>query len=174
MVQLPSDDNGRLAIVHAQVQTDKGVFDGIGDASPDNVGRMIVMHTVRMAETRAKARALRDAINVGVTAFEELGGPDDDENGSNGHAKAPTYSPSPRQAPALPTTINEHGEVMATQEQRNKVSKLSAASGQECPDLARMTKSDADRLIPDLVKAANSRANALTRDRQRSSDDQRQ
>lgn len=73
LIQAPTEENGHLAICHAEVETEKGIFSGIGDASPQNVGRMIAMHSVRMAETRAKARALRDAINVGVTAFEELG-----------------------------------------------------------------------------------------------------
>ena len=63
-----------LAIVHATVETDKGVFTGIGDASSDNVNRRIAPHLIRMAETRAKARALRDAVNIGIVALEELGG----------------------------------------------------------------------------------------------------
>jgi hypothetical protein len=52
-------------------------FSGIGDASPENVSRNIVPHLIRMAETRAKARALRDAVNVGATALEELSDGDD-------------------------------------------------------------------------------------------------
>src|SRR5829696_7266479 len=55
LLQVPSKENGEVAIVK-------------------NVNRTIAPHLIRMAETRAKARALRDAINVGVTAFEELGG----------------------------------------------------------------------------------------------------
>jgi hypothetical protein len=52
-------------------------FSGLGDASPENVGRTIAPHLIRMAETRAKARALRDAVNVGATAMEELSDGDD-------------------------------------------------------------------------------------------------
>ena len=65
LLQVPSKENGEVAIVKAVIRTEEGKFAGIGDASPQNVNRAIAPHLIRMAETRAKARALRDAINVG-------------------------------------------------------------------------------------------------------------
>ena len=82
LLQVPDHENGEMAIVRAVVRTEDGKYTGIGDASPENVNRAIAPHLIRMAETRAKARALRDAINVGVTAFEELGGEDGGEAAS--------------------------------------------------------------------------------------------
>jgi len=73
LVQVPDEHNGQLAIVRAVVETDKGIFVGLGDASPNNVNRRIAPHIIRMAETRAKARALRDAVNIGIVSMEELG-----------------------------------------------------------------------------------------------------
>src|ERR671939_1517135 len=73
LLQVPGPENGEIAIARAVVRTEDGKFSGIGDASPGNVSSAIVPHIIQMAETRAKARALRDAINVGVTALEELG-----------------------------------------------------------------------------------------------------
>lgn len=76
LVQVPTEQNGNIAICQAEVElVENGevkVFTGIGDANPRNVNRNIANHLIRMAETRAKARALRDAINVGMTAVEEL------------------------------------------------------------------------------------------------------
>jgi len=63
LLQIPADDNGQVAIAKAEIETSKGVFEGLGDASPENVNSFIVPHLIRMAETRAKARALRDAVN---------------------------------------------------------------------------------------------------------------
>jgi hypothetical protein len=78
LIQVPNDSNGMVAIVKATAEMeDDRRFSGIGDASPENVGRNIVPHLIRMAETRAKARALRDAVNVGATALEELSDGDD-------------------------------------------------------------------------------------------------
>jgi hypothetical protein len=72
LVQVPSELNGMSAIVHATVETETGTFTGLGDASPSNVTRMMAPHLIRMAETRAKARALRDALNLDLTPLEEL------------------------------------------------------------------------------------------------------
>ena len=72
LIQAPGPENNFLAIVHAEVETNKGVFNGLGDASPESVNKNVAPHLIRLAETRALARALRFAINVGMTTVEEL------------------------------------------------------------------------------------------------------
>ncbi len=47
-------------------------FTECGDATPGNVNTNIKPHFARMALTRAKARALRDALNIGMCSVEEL------------------------------------------------------------------------------------------------------
>lgn len=122
LIQTPSPDNGYVAICFAEVATEKGTFTGLGDASPENVARMMVPHLIRMAETRAKARALRDSINVGVTALEELADMEDasepQETGPHHRERAvelgrpeirsedPTPRPTPIRPPAPPLMPN--------------------------------------------------------------------
>lgn len=74
IVQFPSAENNNQCIMKATAITGGGKhFEGHGDADPSNVNKMIAKHLIRMAETRAKARALRDLTNIGMTAIEELG-----------------------------------------------------------------------------------------------------
>jgi hypothetical protein len=90
-VQYPTKDNGFEAICRATVESKTGeVFIELGDASPKNTNQKIVNHILRMAATRAKARALRDFTNIGMTCLEELGDFDEvigDERPGNGRAK---------------------------------------------------------------------------------------
>ena len=74
LIQFPSDDNKQTAICKATVKTFDGkTFSDIGDANPQNCNSKVSRHLIRMASTRAKARAFRDCDNIGLTALEELG-----------------------------------------------------------------------------------------------------
>ncbi len=73
VVQIPSKENNMYAVMEAEVQTEDGIFKEIGDASPESVTRTIQPHILRMASTRAKARAMRDAVGIDLVAVEELG-----------------------------------------------------------------------------------------------------
>jgi hypothetical protein len=115
LLQVPGPENGEVAIAKAVVRTEEGKFSGIGDASPGNVARAIAPHTIRMAETRAKARALRDAINVGVTALEELG---DEE-------VLPEPAREAKPTPRMPREENKN-ELPATRKQLNYLEALIA------------------------------------------------
>lgn len=64
-------DQYALASASASFQ-DGRTFAEWGDATPANVNKKVAPHYARVALTRAKSRALRDALNVGIAAVEEL------------------------------------------------------------------------------------------------------
>lgn len=181
LLQAPNDENGQLAICYAEVETGKGIFSGIGDASPQNVGRMIALHTIRMAETRAKARALRDAINVGVTALEELAEEEELETSGRSQAQRPLrqIAAVPRQepaelhgeAPAARTPGEQSREQQpeagshgpATAQQLDRLVKLQAAVGRPAAVPSDLTFEQAAGRITELVRVFNSQARGSRR-----------
>ena len=60
-----------LAAAHAFFADGRKFWDA-GDATPTNVHQQVRAHFPRVALTRAKARCLRDALNIGMVAVEEL------------------------------------------------------------------------------------------------------
>src|SRR5713226_2020940 len=93
LVQAPRKDNGQVAICRAVAELGAGAFTGFGDASPRSAPRSMAEQLIRCAETRAKARALRDALNIKLPTVEELG-----QNGE-----------SIEMVPAIPTPPDSQG-----------------------------------------------------------------
>src|SRR5262250_2825047 len=108
LILQPSEENGRLAIVKAAVETERGHFEGLGDADPGNVDDFLAPHLIRVAETRAKARALRDAVNVGVVSFEELDGVSHDRSSSPGPGASPARPNGPSRTATRPRTTGAY------------------------------------------------------------------
>lgn len=72
-LQLPTKENGNFAVCKATVVSKTGeTFTDIGDANPQNCNARVAKHLLRMASTRAIARALRSYTNIGMTCLEEL------------------------------------------------------------------------------------------------------
>lgn len=59
------DEKLALAFAFAKFKDGRKFFE-CGDATPSNVGAQVKAHFARIALTRAKARCLRDALNIGI------------------------------------------------------------------------------------------------------------
>jgi hypothetical protein len=98
ILQYPNKENEKTAICKAHAKTAFGEsFIDVGDANPMNCNSKVSKHLIRMASTRAKARALRDLTDIGLTCLEELG--DLDEviaNEEKGTAQKGRVKPFPK------------------------------------------------------------------------------
>ena len=174
LIQIPADANNRVAICTATVTMEReGVertFSGVGDAAPNNVAPAMQTCLLRMAETRAKARALRDAVNIGMAALEELGDEDASEQSTErlaavqrprltqqpvAAARTVREAPQPYAAPQPPALQSQEGQPSAGAKRlpvAGKVKVLNEGS-ETCPEChAPVGKAHADRCS--LIQAA--------------------
>ena len=135
------------AICKAVLESHNGdVFTDIGDANPKNVNRQIASHILRMASTRAKARALRDFTNVGMTALEELGEFDD---GADSEAPKNTKKSTSKKTNTSKSEVEQKKEAKAESDnpgpkpstaQMRAVENLSKRRGISSDELEEMTQ----------------------------------
>lgn len=173
LLQTPTDDNGRLAIVKAEVTTARGVFEGLGDASPESVEAFLVPHLIRVAETRAKARAFRDAVGIGVVSVEETLGSSfppavtsPGSGGNNGRRLPPVTSTAGQGGgnrlppPMVDTSSMSEGQrrylfrLMATRGLRGEGAHEALKEFFHVPNLTQVSKVDATRAIDQLLRDA--------------------
>jgi len=176
LVLQPSEENGRLAIVKAAVETERGHFEGLGDADPGSVDDFLAPHLIRVAETRAKARALRDAVNCGVVSSEELDGVSLDRSSRPGPGAPAPQSSRPARNGTTPTRPRGNGSVRSngsgspepmTEGQRRYLFRLMSGQGYqkeaaenrlkdifEVSALSEITKTAAMKMIDELLQTS--------------------
>ncbi len=179
ILQYPCADNGQMAIVRAQAESKVGeMFADVGDANPTNCNAKVAKHLLRMASTRAKARALRDFTNIGLTALEELGDLNEiiEEGSINGKgkpeaepvkkAKADKAKPEakPAQAAAAAPITQPAGK--ASEAQKRAIHNLSKRRGLSLEELEKLaleaygivlselSSADASQMIRHLQQSA--------------------
>jgi hypothetical protein len=183
VLQFPTADNGHMAIVKAMAESRLGeIFMDVGDANPTNCNSKVSKHLLRMASTRAKARALRDLTNIAMTSLEELGDLNDiaEEGGASEKASretAPTRKvkaakkkeATQPKSPAAPTAVSPKtpgptGKMSVAQERAiNNLAQRRGLSQEELDKLAQeaygtefseLTTADASQMIRHLQQSA--------------------
>ncbi|MCO5164841.1 MAG: hypothetical protein M9894_00530 [Planctomycetes bacterium] len=118
LVLAPNEENRWTAVVQARVETKTGTYSGIGDATPENVNRRVSPAFIRVAETRAKARALRDAVDLrGVLCLDEID--DLQDEGERPPRRAPAVPNGRGPGNGAPRNGNGHGNGAPRAPQRN-------------------------------------------------------
>ncbi|HLV79659.1 MAG TPA: hypothetical protein VKT32_05230 [Chthonomonadaceae bacterium] len=167
LLQVPGEPNNRVAICKATVVLEQDglerIFTGIGDAAPNNVAPAMQTCTIRLAETRAKARALRDAVNVGVTAFEELDAEDvSDSAPERGYALNASRSArpaapnrTPRRAEPAPVSASRpaEGTPLAAEMRHPAASPVTEAQLEAIRSLCRRRGLEADTIAREKFEA---------------------
>lgn len=178
LVQIPSTENENTAICRATVITDDDrKFIDFGDANPQNTEEFILPHLIRMASTRAKARALRDMTNVGMTSVEELYADDKafveslkeestlPQTEAKTEAKATTKAKTEKAKAKSKTQATEHAPKMSEAQQRaiTNLSKRRGLKEEELVDmifkqygkpLEELENTEASKFIRQLQQAA--------------------
>lgn len=143
-LQLPSPENEFNAMCRAVAVSKNGeTFADVGDASPANVTRKIAPHVLRMASTRAKARALRDLCGIGLTCLEELGETEDVETGHRARSNPPSREPGGNQRNGngrAPRSRSNGNGGLITEAQSRAVHNLARRRGLSERDLREMAE----------------------------------
>ena len=184
LIQVPSEANKNTAICTAIVTLEKDgqvrTFAGIGDAAPNNVAPAMQTCLIRMAETRAKGRALRDAVNVGVAAFEELGeedahdgAPERGYESRGNRGRSERYTPAPRaggRPVARPTAPVAAGVPIPAELKNPATNPITEAQTKAIRSLCKPRSIDADALarekypeVPDLSGLTEAQASEMIR-----------
>lgn len=77
IIQIPTKENNFVAIIKETIymkEEDGEIrkYEGLGDASPDSVSRMVQSAIIRMADTRALSRAGKLALGISEVSIEEI------------------------------------------------------------------------------------------------------
>jgi hypothetical protein len=96
VLQFPTPENGHHAICQARVTTDAGAYSCLGNANPGNTKQSDPSVLLYLAQVRAKAHAICDALNLNLMPFEDVPGyvPE--------WARKPNSPPPPRSQSDLP------------------------------------------------------------------------
>ena len=89
------DPDRRQAVFKSTATGERGTFTDYGDADPTNVGKMIANACIRMASTRSVSRCLRLYLGIGMTAYDELPGKEQETPAIPPLAPEPVVEPEP-------------------------------------------------------------------------------
>ena len=152
-IQLPTKENGNFAICKATVVSKTGeTYIDVGDANPENCAKRVVKHLLRMASTRAIARALRSFTNIGMTCLEELADLNDVIGDESPRGKSKTRKLAPKKEEGKETKSTKKPDVKAKANSKEKTTEPPKTKPKE-EDSQTDTSQDEQPTVPRMSEA---------------------